>query len=567
MRWIVGVGLLVMACGGPGQGATDAAAIDAALVDGAPPDAPFDAAPDASLDATGSCGQDSDCADPHAVCDLTPSPHACVCAAGYAPDLTGACTWSGIIANPGFTSTASWTTAGGTVVDPALDQLGMSDLGAGMFDGDIKAPCPTDIMRIAQTIEMPRRSRAEPLVIEASYRIITEIPDRTMQLGIGTSWHDATASGLYDYTWHTTRACLGAGEYAPETTTGRGGARQFSMVLAPPTLCLITSHFAIDHVQIVPASPGECLTPGVVPNGDAEGSGGWSFDAAAPASAAIVDGVGVGGSRGVQLHLDSRCGYTAAMVPLSIPADLASPAIALSATVATGAALELQIGQAYAQVDGDGQRATVHLCIPSYQRGTLSALRTRVRAAAGTCSDVVNLDAVLDDVAIVDDPACGSDPQLADGGFESMTPLVGTAGVIPDSPLVKVHDASLAHTGSGVLRYTLNTTCGGPRWGLGVIAPAPTGTEGPALAFYYKAEPGSGLSILGFSLSPAYISDGQWHRGISCLDPRLPDIPQWADFRMSDPASAPNCGLPVAETHLYLDDVTLTTDPSCPTHL
>lgn len=561
------MGVLVMACGDPGPGANDAAAIDAALVDGSPPDAALDAAPDGALDATGSCGQDSDCPDPHAVCDLTPSPHACICAAGYAPDLTGACTWSGIIANPGFTSPASWTTAGGTVVDTAFDQLGMADLGAGIFEQDIKAPCPTDIMRIAQAIEMPRRSRAEPLVIEASYRIVTPLPDRGLQFGIGTSWHGVTTSGIDDYTWHTMRACLGAGDYAPEATTGRGGPRLFSILLDAPALCLSSSHLAIDHVQVVPATPGECLTPGVVPNGDAESSGGWSFDAAAPSSAAIVDGVGAGGSRGVQLHLDTRCGYATAAVPLSIPADVASPTIALSATAAPGAALELQIGAEYAQVDGDGQPALVHACIPAYLRGTISALRTRVRAAAGTCSDVVNLDAVLDDVAIVDDPACGSDPQLADGGFEAMTPLVGTAGVIPDSPLVKLHDASLAHTGSGVLRYTLNATCRGPRWVLGVIAPAPTATDGPALAFYYKAEPGSGLSILGFSLSPVYISDGQWHRGIYCLDPRLPDIAQWANFRMSDPASAPNCGQPVAETHLYLDDVTVTTDPSCPTHL
>ncbi|MCE9572989.1 MAG: hypothetical protein K8W52_07520 [Deltaproteobacteria bacterium] len=308
MRWIVGVGVLVMACGGPAPSTGDAAAIDAVLVDATgadgtsdanvpdaapsdgpaadaaadaarpdaarPDDAPFDAGDDAAVDATpdavtdatldampdatGACSSDSDCADPHAVCDLDASPHACVCAAGYALDLAGDCQWSGVIENPGFTMPGAWTTAGGTVIDPALDNVGMVDLGAGLFDGDIKAPCPTENMTLAQPIEMPRRSRAEPLVLAANYSIYSWDPNRGLQFGIGTTWHAVTAAMVFDHGWYLTRQCLGAAEYAPESTTGRGAPFAFAILLDAPALCLAESHLKVDRVEIVPAAPGEC---------------------------------------------------------------------------------------------------------------------------------------------------------------------------------------------------------------------------------------------------------------------------------------------------------------------
>lgn len=207
--------------------ASDDAAVDA--TPDAAPDAVIDATLDAVPDATAACTSDSDCADAHAICDLGASPHACVCAAGYAPDLAGACRWSGVIDNPGFTMPGAWTTAGGTVVDPALSQVGMIDVGAGLFDGDIKAPCPTEDMTFAQPIEMPRRSRAEPLVLAASYSIYSWNPNRGLQFGIGTTSHAVTAAMVFDHGWYMTRQCLGAAEYAPESTTGRGAPFAFAI--------------------------------------------------------------------------------------------------------------------------------------------------------------------------------------------------------------------------------------------------------------------------------------------------------------------------------------------------
>lgn len=208
------------------------------------------------------CTQDIDCA-AHEVC--LPSAQ-CGCAAGYSADASGACAWRGVVVDPAFSRDCGWLVSGMTDdnvsdVNIVPSAPGLVDPGEALFaagNPDDPNNCPTAPLGLSQTVMMPRRSRAEPLVIEMTYRrdpISNLYLEPTIQ--IGASKHETPVSSN-DAMWTQTRLCLGAGDYAPETSTGRGVDVTFTVSLTNPNVCLFDSAIFIDSVAIVPAHAGEC---------------------------------------------------------------------------------------------------------------------------------------------------------------------------------------------------------------------------------------------------------------------------------------------------------------------
>src|SRR5689334_5765975 len=130
-----------------------------------------DIEPDATQDpCTGvcECRVDGDCPGAHAVCFDQVTSRTCTCAAGYTAGADG-CTWTGVIVDPGFNQTPSpWMASTMAMLDPAAAQSSaMKDPGlVALTTADFN--CQVNGI-VSQTLTMPRRSRAEPLQIQATY--------------------------------------------------------------------------------------------------------------------------------------------------------------------------------------------------------------------------------------------------------------------------------------------------------------------------------------------------------------------------------------------------------------
>jgi hypothetical protein len=521
------------------------------------PDAPGD-----PCTGTCECRVDTDC-DAHEVCDDQVTSRVCTCAAGYTKNATGACEWSGVVKDPGFSSTTMWTIDGAATIDGNLNETGMVDPGAAHWEpGD--ALCK--MSRITQSLVMPRYSRAEPLVAQVSFRAAGRFDVVRPSVGFGTTFSDGAEAT--NGPWRTARLCLGGGQYAPESTTGAGAATV--LTLMPNRLgfeCGSIDLLDIDRIEVVPANPNECAAPGEALNGDAEGSGGWTFRVTGASMGTFAPGAGEAGTKGARLYVDQRCDNASVLEPISIPVPSAVPSPALSffhratnlsTTFATLGGISLP------SLGGTGGGVTHRLCIPPFMRGAVFHLEASMSTGAGLCSDVVGLETVFDSVKIVNEPSCGTDETITDPGFESPLELLGATSTPGKSIARTLNDPGQAHSGSGVLQLSETSTCNNPSWVANIITPAGSGSAGPALSFFYRANAGVTTRFNVFAFGPDFtpIQDGQWHQGVVCLNPVLRGRNQNVSFTVTFQSGT--CEQVIAAETAYIDDLVLTTDPICP---
>ncbi|MGE5181149.1 MAG: hypothetical protein ACM31C_03760 [Acidobacteriota bacterium] len=508
------------------------------------------------------CKLDTDCGT-HQVCVDMVTSRTCQCAAGYTKDTTGACAWSGVVANPGFTTTQAWTLVGTTTIDTAF--AGQVDPGA----AQITDPACTSDSGVTQQVMMPRLSRAEPLVTVATYEGSINKPQQQIAatVGIGPIWHQGPLSF---FGFVSMRACLGPAQYAPESSRGPGAmvpvaAYDFDQ------FCGFQDALSLDHVDILPAMAGECPDPGTALNGDAEGTTGWLFATSTSTAndgtfAGYVANRGYNNSQGIRLYATQRCDYASATDQVSIPLADATGSPVLSVYHSTSASyLSIQLDGKLLALSGGNAPTIERYCIPAYMRGGVFQLLASVTpGGSGTCTDPFSDEAIVDEITLGNDPACGSDPAIADGGFESGLSLVGvssgyggTVGVVADA---------VAHGGAHDLQLRVAQICGAAGLQDPVVIPAGTASAGPAVAFWYRFPQGNntGFFVPSYKGTFTPVRDGSWHQGIACLDPNQTGRP--AAFSMFlDSNVSGTCGTAFAAETIALDDVSVTTDPSCPT--
>jgi hypothetical protein len=527
------------------------------------PDAPLDADP---CTGTCECRVDTDCTGAHAVCDDQTASRTCACAAGYTRSGGGVCEWSGVVGDPGFASTTTWMIDGAATVDNSLNQAGMVDPGAARWaPGD--ALCK--LSRVTQSVTMPRLSRAEPLVAQVSFQFSGHFDSLTPSIGLDTAFGEVQQTT--GSPWRTARICLGGGQYAPAASKGRG---------APITLTLMAnrigfecgsvSNLSVDHIEIVPANPNECPVPGQAANGDAEGAGGWVFNVAGGSglsTGTFPAGAGEGGTRGARLFVAQRCDFPSATDPISIPiaAAVASPALSFYHRATNLSTTNVSLsGLSLPTLGGTGSGVTHRQCLPAFMRGAVVNLNASLNTGSGTCTDPVNLESVFDNVKIVNEPSCGTDATITDPGFESPLELVGASSTPGQSLARTLSDPAQAHGGNGVLQLSETSTCNDPTWSANLITPAASGTAGPALGFFYRAAPGTltrfGVSGFGAAFMPT--QDNQWHQGLVCLNPALRGRNQAVSFSVRFQSGT--CDQVMTAETAFIDDLTVTTDASCP---
>ncbi len=366
------------------------------------------------------CTMDSDCPGAHMVCDIQPTSQLCTCAAGYGSGLDGACAWMGVVDDPGFTTNTAWTPVGPAAIDTT--DPGHLDPGVGNV---VDASC-ANFGGFQQQVTMPRFSVAEPLVASVTYQQPMQSGPFTSEASagfqLGGSWHDdAPPSTAYV----TQRTCLGAAQYAPESTTGVGVPLAFETFISEQ-VCQSSASIQIDHAEITTADTGECPAFGTALDGDAESGGGWTFTSGANGSfAEIVAGAGNNGTHGVELFTADNCDLTTAATVLS-PAAVASPVFSFWHSNAPAGLSATIDGKSLAITTGNSPTVDTY-CLPPYLIGGTYTFRStnEVELVGVACQSTQNVTVVLDDLTLSSDPACGSDPAIADPGFESGRNIVG----------------------------------------------------------------------------------------------------------------------------------------------
>lgn len=509
------------------------------------------------------CSVDSDCPGEHTVCEVDGDLRTCGCAAGYQATDGGACAWAGVLENPGFSSAEHWEIDGGAVIEGTLNAAGMLDPGAARF---MSGEPLCKLSRLTQTVTMPRFSRAEPLVAQVSFRLSGGFETVLPSIGFGEAFGEPqlTVGGA----WRTGRICLGASHYAPESSTGPGVPRTFTVMPNRITSECNSARFEVDRVDIVPAGPHECPAPGTAVNGDGEGVGGWVFTVSGNSTGTFASGAGEAGSKGVRLLLSGRCESAAALDPISVPvpADVPSPALSFFHRATTGSMTLVGLNNlALPLLAGNGSGTTHRACLPAFMRGAVAGLRALVSSGSGACADVVNSESVFDNVQVVNEPSCGTDVNLTDPGFESPFELLGAVATPGKSIARTLAEPGVAHGGTGVLQLSQITTCSDPSWVANVVTPAPAANGGPALSFHYRAAIGSKTKFsVSSGFGPAFspVQDNTWRQGVVCLNPYLSGRNHSVAFAVRFVGGACDQLIP-AET-AYVDDLAATTDPSCP---
>lgn len=508
-----------------------------------------DGAVDPCADEACECTSNAACG-PHARC--VPETHECECVPSYVGTGLNDCVFQSPIINPDFTSTDGWEVTGDAEID--VDAWGIEDTGV------VRVDCTP--AKLAQTFVMPARADAEPLVLEVVAR--------------GEGWGDGSSIDLFiswndrvlpidretGTEWFTKRMCIG--------DAGFGGTIQFE-VQSSYGYCL-PSYTILDRVEIVPAMPGECGSNDVT-NPGFETDSAWMpsfYSPGATGTAITLPSIGQGGTRGARLGAagpGARGRYTQSFTWPITP----GAAIAYWQDGTPGARIEWILDPYYAYpatlatatITQAGARF-VHVCVPPYLRGLGKPLSFQLGydAACGASCEVT-----IDDLHVVADPHCEA-PFITDGGFDLFGLQDYASSWVPGSnPDSSGAGVVLGNGRSGAgARFFTNSTCDSASIETQALAPAPSASGGPSLSVWARRGTGttSGGQISGLAYASLELNGTSWTETRVCISPRRANRSRYLQIAMQATPSGSCGGDTSAHQEIYVDDVTLGTDPDCP---
>jgi hypothetical protein len=466
--------------------------------------------------------------------------------------------------DPDFSTTTTWS---------ADDEVTLTP-GAATFS--LSAVC--DHRVVTQTVLTPPLSCARPLVLTVNVAL-DDIDRVNFVFGFGGKWYPQLFAGTP--IWNI---CLGASAFDGEQTFAFGGAINQAFC---PALPGVTSSIKIQHLSIAEDVQGTCPLPGIVKNGDFEyGAAPWTL-VAGEGVAEIAPGRGEGASAGARLATDHRCQQPSIQGVISLPSSamLPNPALRIWSNGTKNAVASVRVGPrppdhllGATYLPGQGGPASANVCIPRWAQGTAQQFELGFAPTeyAEQCQEPLAREIIFDGISFVTDPACATDANIFDPGFEQTA--VPSSGAsfwalqryedVPTSDVELVVDPTIAHTGKVAARFTGSTPCPVAAMSGSVTMPGPEGANGPALKFWYDA---SGTSHLGLNVVLGALSapvalpvTTTWTQFTACLDPRLATHPDLLTFSLVSEDGGGTCSDAFPVETILLDDVELTTDPSCP---
>lgn len=481
--------------------------------------------------------------DARASCADTSGQAKCGCLAGYSGDAGVGCAWSGVIRDPGLQglpagqwateASVTWSTSAVASIDPG--------------SVDFSAPANCALTALFQTgVTLPLKSTPDHLAMHLTAKSGTGSSGLYARFG-SANLYAPLPFGTTD--WSTVDVCLGESVYGQTSSleVRAGDVFSFGNSCTPKSITL-------DHLEVAPSNL--CPAVGAVLNGDLEDTTtiGWK-------GATIVANGTVNNSRA--LHF-AACGVsTAAESVISIPteATLSSPALRLSMNASAGASVAVGtttlIGLARFLATGSTQ--TVSVCLPKSQQGLAVPLLVQAISPLGNAC----ITADVDDLRIVSDPACaGLETNPFNGGFEKND---FSTGMWRAYEALGTHSIDttpgIAHSGTGAMKLVdASVSCSGspfqPIFALVVSVPSSKPGAGPKISYWYKTATSSASTrfIIGNQglVNDDTLSSASWTQKSFCVPPKLAGADGLLRFQTGV------CGT------LYLDDVQVTTDVSCP---
>ncbi len=504
------------------------------------------------------------CTAAHQSCDDSSGTATCACATGYMTDASGACVWGTVPLDPTFQDTpaGSWTLIGGATINAtAAGSLDPGELVVGKLSYCNMHGAAT------QQIAMPPYAVAEPLAIVASVehdcQTVTGGPCNTSLAGGTNISIDGVANFVAPVKpFGTSTICLGERAY--------GGS--FTLAVNPwdTVLCPIgqTIQLLVDHLAIVPAA--SCPAPGTIQNGDFEGVGNWTGSGSL--AGGIIPGQGTGGSKAGHIGTMTACDDSRLTGTISVPASsVPNAALVFDYNGANGVSAQIfspSNATSIGQITGNGAFQTAKMCVGEFAKGAVMPISFYLPVVTGVaCSTITPHDFYFDNFHFVSDPTCPASNLVNDGGFERNDPSlpwnlnpVSQSGGANATARIDVTAAD-AHTGTRSLLLANGQVCNNVTATTSITIPKPTATAGPMLQFFYKApvETQNSFSIIPGGALPATAS---YLPFTVCLDPYRAGEPFQIEFEVQGPGGT--CANTFGQENFWIDDVTVTTDPSCP---
>ena len=525
--------------------------------------------------ATGTCEctaatEDADCG-AHEYCNVSATGRTCDCAAGYTSGVNG-CVWTGSMRDTSFSMQNVWQPVNGALMNPTA--VGSVDPGEASFLPS--ALC--SLAHVKQAVDMPTFAKAEPLVLELTYKNAIDFQMFFDQVLMGVSFGGGWSPfpNFSDANFHSVRICLPEGAYAPRGTTGAGAPVTFAFgPFQQPDRCPMSSvtNFAVDHAAIVAANAGECgAMPGQGVNFDAEGTGGWTFTTSGSSSGGFASGVGASGSRAARINLAGRCEAARMETTINVPA-VANPAIDMFVGATAGARGTISFGGLFSMPLFDSIPAvtttrTLHMCLPPALRGQTMNVQFFASGGSGACADVLNNQVFADNVRVVDDPTCDSRDNFVNPGFEQGTQPWGASGSQSTSTSAAIirSAAGQAHGGTKYLALESYGRCTNSAYTMLPVVPSPSGGAGPALKFFAKvgANPDASTFVSSRGAPTQTLTEGGAYLPYTfCLNPLYAGRPQTV-FLSHSGGSGLCDNSNYVQQNAFIDDITVTTDPTCP---
>ena len=536
-----------------------------------------DAAPDPCPGAVCECTAATEAMDCglHEVCNESGGNRQCECAAGYAASGDSACAFTGLPADPGFQDPTKWTAVG---MGPVVNATAPGSKQPGELVLDKTALC--NYSGIKQTVTMPPFERADSLKLTVTHTVNDPMFDFftsfTMQVGVGKQWVEFTPVRNQ---YKTSSFCLGPAAF--------GGPVDITINAQGSMLCTntTTGSIRIDELKIELAAPGECPKQDGIVNGDFQLATGWLFPSVQSGAGQILPNIGENGSFAAQLTQPNRCSEVTALGTVRIPTEAqnAHPAFDIYWNGTSNTRLAVQIGgKSIGTLNANGVIKHSRVCIPKWAAGNTTSIGFFAqRASDNNCGVALNRTFILDNITIVDEPACGTLADITDPSFErianAMGPMPGWGllhGYVNDDEGGRafiINQPANAATGMGVLRTSNSNPCvgfGEAGAEFATVVPAASGTAGPAVKFSAKAAANANtetratmLPVTQNSPFKTIVENGVYAPNVLCIPPNL--IGRLVGFKLSTGSLGGGCA-PIAEEFGFFDDVSVGTDASCP---
>jgi hypothetical protein len=323
----------------------------------------------------------------------------------------------------------------------------------------------------------------------------------------------------------------------------------------------------LDHVSTPPAP--ECPPAGALFNGDFESSDGWT--ATAQSEIVATGGPSTGHAGHLAVNSDSETVLDHA--PVSFPwKTMARPAMRIVAK-GNGPAFELRAPHVFGRVNVTAAPATTLVCVPEWMKGLV--LPFSVARRQGTTKAAVEY--FVDDLAFVSEPSCPESSFVLGGGFEGPTAetywAIDASQVYFNSPppmlppTAGIAFTGDAHGGASHVLFSLPESCERATATQTITVPPPEPGRGPALKLWYKTS-GPGQATTTVSVNSTLQSANlpaapSWTQHTLCLDPYGGSRPTDLFIVTQLLNTGAGCGAIPLET-VAIDDVEVTTDPSCP---